>query len=80
MVVSLLYIIMTLYNNDSISLLSHYSLKLCFDGHQFALYNNDSISWLSHYYIKLCLVGCQFAFYLYLQHNGMDKVKTRVKH
>ena len=34
---------------------------------------------LSHYFIKLCFDCCQFAFYLYLQHNGMHKVKICCK-
>ena len=40
------------------------------DNHQnTTLYNNC--------FIKLCFDGCQFAFYLYLQHNGMHKVKIK---
>ena len=35
----------------------------------------ETCSWLSYYFIKLRFDGCQFAFYLYLQHNGMNKIK-----
>lgn len=34
------------------------------------------LGWLGHYFIKLCFDVCQFAFYLYVQHNGMHKVKN----
>ena len=30
---------------------------------------------MSHYFLISCFDGCQFAFYLYLQNNGMHKVK-----
>jgi hypothetical protein len=32
---------------------------------------------MSHYFIKFLFDICQFAAYLYVQHNGMHKVKKQ---